>query len=100
MKMSKETYQELKTVIDNLMLKDTALRQDYRNGDFANSDKVKDLDKRFRFDVWWYIKKQNPALANMVANEDLNDDHLYTALKKTIPPLVEKLDSEKTFDTV
>ncbi len=60
-------------------------RERYRKGDFYNSDKVKDLNKRYRWDllnecvgVRW--------LCNQVYDY-LNDVHVDTALRKIVAPL-------------
>ena len=66
---------------------DTAGRRAaYRMGDFARSDLVKDLDRRYRWDLFYGTG------ANRVLWDDdtdgLHDTHIDTALRAIVAPLV------------
>ncbi len=86
MKIKTEHYQQLEKAINETLAihnKDNALVLAYQNGEFHNSDKVKDLQKRFCYDVLY-----GSGLSSFVCNTlytYLNDDHIYTALKKICP---------------
>jgi hypothetical protein len=61
-----------------------AARQGYLDGDFPRSDKVDDLDTRYRWDLFygteaWYCIHQSDGV--------LLDAHIDTVLRKIIPPL-------------
>lgn len=60
----------------------------YERGEFHNSEKTKDLQRRFCFDILygsgltkWVCKTLYPYL---------NDDHIYTALKAICPQVVDR----------
>ena len=86
MKMKAEHYQQLEMAIKDTLAthnKDNRLVDSYRKGEFHNSDKVKDLQKRFCYDVLY-----GSGLSSFVCGtlyEYLNDEHIYTALKKICP---------------
>ena len=64
-------------------------RLDYENGNFPRADRVQDLNKRFRWDIFWLINKETPtrprAFRDEIESENLNDDHIDTFLKSVIP---------------
>ena len=59
-------------------------RDVYRRGDFSRSDRVIDLDKRYRWDLFWAA---NAGTWISTLNYDVNDTHIDTALKAIVPPL-------------
>ena len=85
--MDKMIWDYLYNLIDNDQRFDTM--QDiidfYENGQFYNADKTKDLQKRFCFDVW--KASGGTKFACDTLYEYLNDDHIFTALKKILPPI-------------
>lgn len=62
-----------------------ANRQAYREGRFVRSDKVKDLDRRYRWDLLW-ATCAGPFVSDLYA-EGLNDSHIDSALKAVVPAL-------------
>ena len=60
-------------------------REAYRSGAFPRSDAVKDLDRRYRWDLYW-ASGSREALAMYDAG--CNDTHIDTALKSIVPPIV------------
>ena len=86
MKIKPEHLARLKDLIEPL---DTETRRtQYLKGDFHNADKVKDLNKRYRWDLYW------EATAGTHHNElrnqmyvYMNDDHIDTALKSIVKDL-------------
>jgi hypothetical protein len=61
-------------------------REQYSKGDYPRSDKVKDPDKRYRWDLLWHSK----ALNDLPDDHGYNDDHIDSALKSIVPPLSSK----------
>lgn len=80
MKMKPEHSRQMK---DAFVVLDTeTMREAYRKGKFPRADKVKDLDKRYRWDLFY--------IASLPVQElyaYLNDDHIDTALRKLVKPL-------------
>lgn len=60
----------------------------YETGDFARADKVKDLQKRFCFDVM-YCSGLTPFIADTLYTY-MDDTHVYTALKCVCPKVTRK----------
>ena len=58
-----------------------ALRDAYRAGDFPRADAVRDLDKRYRWDLFW------SARAWSLVPDGVNDAHIDTALRAIVPTL-------------
>lgn len=82
MKMSSEHLEAMRGLISPL---DTeANREKYRSGNFSRSELTKDVDRRYRWDLFWASK------ANRVVHTedcDYNDSHINTALKSIVPSL-------------
>ena len=88
MKITTEHFDFLKTEITQVLEKYPNLVKEYESGDFPRSDKVQDLQKRFCFDVLF-----GAGLSGWVADNlygYLNDDHIFTALKKICPVVVRR----------
>lgn len=60
---------------------------EYSTGDFPRSNSVKDLNKRFCFDVF-YASGANEWFCNNC--DYLDSNHLYTALKSILPTVIRK----------
>ncbi len=91
MKMSQAHYTVLKSAVNEVLDKhnsDGELVRCYETGAFHNASKVKDLQKRFCFDVLY-----GTGLNSWVCNElytYLDDSHIYTALKSICPTVTAK----------
>ncbi len=61
------------------------LRAKYRAGDYPRSELTKDLDKRYRWDLFWaaWDAAGRPAAWAL----DYGDAHLDTALRRIVPAL-------------
>lgn len=82
----------LNTLKAHLQPLDTeALRNSYRNKQFPNADLVKDLDRRYRWDLLYFSKLKIGDGVGIKGDLDLyaymNDTHIDTALKSFIPNL-------------
>lgn len=75
MKMTPDHFAELKTAIEPL---DTAERRaKYLAGDFPRAERCKDLNMRYRWDLYWLAR--NPD-----HDSYLNDTHIDTALRRIV----------------
>jgi len=85
MKIKPEHFNHIKQEIDNTLSlhgQDNLIKE-YETGLFSRSDKTKDLQKRFCFDLMF-----GAGLSKYVCDtlySYLNDDHIYTALKAICP---------------
>jgi len=89
MEIKPEHFQAIKESIDSFIAKHgkEKIVSMYESGNFPRSDKVKDLQARFNFDLYHF----SGALAGAACEiyEYANDEHVATALKR-ICPKVEK----------
>jgi hypothetical protein len=87
MKIKLEHFEILKAALVPL---DTAARRaQYRAGAFPRAQHVKDLDKRYR----WDLLNMQPALLRWVCDEIYtyaDDAHIDTALRAIVPALGEQ----------
>lgn len=58
-------------------------REAYRKGEFPLSDKVTDLNLRYRWDLFWGVR----GSTFLEGIEGLNDSHIDTALRSIVAPL-------------
>ena len=79
MKLTKEHQDLLAAVVP---LDTETLRTTYRSGQFHNADKVKDLNKRYRWDLLWLLKLDLTEIYKYA-----NDGHIDTVLRKLVKPL-------------
>ena len=86
MKIKKEHFDHLQTSINQVLAQyndQGQLVAEYERGLFPRSEKTKDLQRRFCFDLLF-----GAGLNKFVCDElypYLNDDHIYTALKAIVP---------------
>ena len=82
MKLRPHEVQALRGAIAPL---DTAIRRSvYLSGEFPRADKVKDLDKRYRWDLFYEARR----VAGFDAFADYTTDHIDTALRRVVAPLI------------
>ena len=60
-------------------------RATYLAGEFPRADAVKDLDVRYRWDLFYLVKG-----FEIVGTGEFTSDHIDTALRRIVPPLVAK----------
>lgn len=63
------------------------IRAKYVAGDFPRADKVKDLNKRFRWDLLWMADGVRRREWIGRVYQYANDEHIDTALRSLIPTL-------------
>lgn len=85
MKMTLEHYNTVKAAIDATLARHPDAVERYRAGDFPRADKVKDLQRRFCFDLLYASVPASWVCSELYPY--LNDDHIYTALKRACPKL-------------
>jgi len=92
MKMKKEHYNILKSSIEDVLKNvGPALLQEYENGKFPREDKVKDLNLRFRWDLFYFVRPKIESSGKKLNLYDyLNDSHIDTALRKICPRILKK----------
>lgn len=61
-------------------------RQQYINGEFVRGEPVRDLDKRYRWDL--LHDSMSPSSVCWFYDKGLNDTHIDTALRSIVPPLL------------
>lgn len=80
MKVTPKEVAALAAAIKPLNTLDRRVR--YKMGDFPRSAAVKDLDKRYRWDLFWEVRGMD-----IITSTDM-DSHIDTALRKVVPPLL------------
>lgn len=84
MKIPKHQVETLRAAISPL---DTdQARTAYRHGDFPRAAAVKDLDKRYRWDLFWAVGGTR-VWADGDIPDGLLDFHIDTALRSIVAPL-------------
>lgn len=89
MKMSHATFAALKALIDKKLNGDASLIERYEGGEFPLSERVKDLNTRFQFDLFYNVRQDLPDSAK----EELYtmmDSHIQTALRKIVPTITRR----------
>lgn len=83
MKVTDNHLAELKAAIEPLDTPERRAR--YLRGDFLNADKIKDLDRRYRWDLLW-----ESGVYHKLDARYYNDGHIDTALRAIVPALEEE----------
>ncbi len=83
MKMKEQHFDQLKSALTPI-LEDPELVEKYEKGLFLFADKVRDLQKRFCYDVLYLSKLDRSTW------DYLNDKCIYTALKRICPKVVKR----------
>jgi hypothetical protein len=88
MKITTEHYNHIKQEIDKLLAANPEAVARYERGEFSRSEKTKDLQRRFCFDVMRAAGLNKWICDNIYPYA--NDDHIYTALRKACPVVTRK----------
>lgn len=81
MKLDEHTYSLISAAITPLDTNE--LRLSYLKGDIPRADKVKDLNKRYRWDLFWIVWHVRRDVRDAI--EGYDDSHLDTALRRIVP---------------
>jgi hypothetical protein len=90
MKIKQEDYQKLENIINTEAERCGGMdhiKSLYEHGQFPRADRVKDLQKRFVWDMLFSAKRYN--FINELY-EYMNDSHIETALRKICPKVERK----------
>lgn len=86
MKISGDALEAIRERIAPLDTEET--RQRYRDGDFPRADAVKNLDMRYRWDLWHAARGVDVIkVENGWYPDGINDSHIDTALRRIVQPL-------------
>ncbi len=91
MKIKPDHLQFLKVAVDETLAVHNSkgeLVVAYERGEFSNSEKTKDLQRRFCFDILFATGLTKWVCKNLYPY--LNDEHLYTALKALCPKVIDR----------
>ena len=88
MKITKEHVAIMEIAINEVLAKYPNLVTEYENGNFPRADKVKDLQKRFCFDLM-FGAGLNSFVCDTISPY-ANGTHLFTALKSICPKVTRK----------
>ena len=90
MKIKQKHFDHIQTAINNLLAEKRLANivYEYEHGIFVNSKRVYDLQMRFCFDLFHMAGLTRYACDTLYSY--MNDDHIYTALKKICPVVVRK----------
>lgn len=78
----KITPAELEQLRSRITPHDTEFRREqYRTGKFFNSHRTRDLDKRYRWDLFWTVRTE------LNLTSDLKDSHIDSALRAIVPAI-------------
>lgn len=83
MKVTDKDFQVMEDAIKPL---DTDYwRERYRNRDIPRAESVKDIDKRYRWDLYYAAARVHGGLPDSTSGYNMS--HIDTALKKIVKPL-------------
>jgi len=88
MKIKSVHYAFVYSKVQPILADNPELIEIYQHGQFPRADKTKDLQRRFCFDLLSAANISAWVSDNLY--KYLNDDHIYTALKKMLPTLERK----------
>jgi len=84
MKINEYDFRHLSQDIELTLKQFPDVSEEYSNGRFVRSEKVKDLNKRFRWDLFW---ASTSVSFRDALSDYLNNDHIDTALRRIVKPI-------------
>jgi len=90
MKITKNNYNYLQSAVGGVLDKYPNIVEAYETGKFSRADGVKDLQRRFCFDVLFGAGISQWVSTNLYGFNDLDDDHIFTALKSICPTVIRR----------
>jgi len=63
-------------------------RNAYREGRFPRADTVRNLDMRYRWDLYYVARGREALIVDGDFPQDLTSDHIDTALRRIVRPLI------------
>jgi hypothetical protein len=86
MKITSEVVQAMRQRIAAFDTEDN--RNAYREGRFPRADAVKDLNMRYRWDLYHAARGREALIVDGRFPEDVTSDHIDTALRRIVRPLI------------
>lgn len=83
MKVTPEHFEIMKAAIEPFDIETT--RDRYRRRDIPRADSVKDIDKRYRWDLYYHAARLSGGLPDSTNGYTM--EHIDTALRKIVKPL-------------
>jgi hypothetical protein len=83
MKVSPEHFEAMKAAIEPLDLPE--YRDRYKRRDIARNDYVQDINKRYRWDLYWFAARKGYSMPD--STNGYNMAHIDTALRKIVPDI-------------
>jgi hypothetical protein len=92
MKIKENDFNELAAGINKVLANNPGIVNLYESGQFYNSHRVNNLQKRFCFDAWTASMVQGFNSQELMTKlySYMDDSHIYTALKKICPAVTRK----------
>ena len=90
MKITKENFATLKKSIEQLLTNYPNVVEQYETGGFVRAEKVKDLQKRFCFDLLHCAGLKEWTRDTLYGENNLSNEHIYTALKRICPTVIKR----------
>ena len=90
MKITTNNYNYLQAAVGGVLTKYPSIIEAYETGQFSRADRVKDLQRRFCFDVLAGAGIARWVSTNLYGLNDMDDDHIYTALKSICPTIIRR----------
>ncbi|MAK37154.1 MAG: hypothetical protein CMC15_13460 [Flavobacteriaceae bacterium] len=88
MKMTKTHFETLRVLIAGLLEQHPDTPIHYSNGNFARANSVKDLNKRYRWDLFYAATRFEKSFRDELTY--LQDSHIDTALRNIVTPIERK----------
>jgi hypothetical protein len=66
-----------------------AARKQYRDGNFPRADMCKDVNMRYRWDLFWAANTSYPNTIRLILDAGYKDAHIDTALRQIVPNVKE-----------
>ena len=86
MKVTPQDFETIRAAIEATgYADDEAIRERYRTRQIPRGDAVQDIDKRFRWDLYWAAARRTGGLPD--STHGYNDAHIDTALRAIVRPL-------------
>lgn len=88
MRLKREEIEKMKKAFQSVLAKEEVL---HHREVLRKDERVKDLEKRLRWDCFWVVKRNSLEITEMLQkldkDRDFNDTHLDTGLKRVIKEL-------------
>ena len=85
MKIAQNVVDELRDLIEPFDTED--MRENYRLKKFPRAEQTRDVNKRYRWDLYWAATDWHVRDSLGLAGPDISDSHIDTALRKIVPRL-------------